>query len=172
MVPDNKQNKRPCDAYSMIRSAKSLQRLVKDLELNVKAPISDSLLFEGKFIAAPVLLALAVEIALKALQCRERKGKPDHHHDLLKLFDSLEKATQERLEAEIPEVPYPIPELLKLDFIPFYSGIRDTLKFHKDVFKNWRYIYENLGQKIHTGQLDRALNAIIKVYDETMDKSY
>ncbi len=33
----------------------------------------DSTLFQGMFLAAPVLMTLAVEIALKALQCQEGK---------------------------------------------------------------------------------------------------
>ena len=108
----------------MIRSAKSLQCLVKDLEDDPKAPISDSLLFEGKFIAAPVLLTLAVEIALKALQCKERKGMPDHGHDLLKLFNALEKTTQRQLEAEPPRSPAPNTGITKARVYSF--SFRDT----------------------------------------------
>ena len=60
------------DPYWMIENAKSLQRVAKDL-LEKSSIESDSLLFRGQILAAPILLTLAIEIALKAWLCRERK---------------------------------------------------------------------------------------------------
>ena len=74
------------DTDYMISNAKSLQRVVQELDRNAsKSRQSDPLLFMGIFHAVPILLSLATEIALKAYQCRERKGEPDHTHDLLEL---------------------------------------------------------------------------------------
>ena len=89
MKPDNKNSGARGDPDSMIWTAKSLQRVAKELDLPEEPSQSDSLLFMGKFFAGPVLLTLATEISLKAWQCRERKEKPDHSHDLLELFDGL-----------------------------------------------------------------------------------
>ncbi len=88
------------DADSMIRNAKALQRVVKELEKNKSKPFpsdgwgkwdrgtQDQLLFLGRFLAVPNLLSLATEIALKAWQCRERQKAPERTQDLLKLFQS------------------------------------------------------------------------------------
>ena len=77
----------------MIRNAKSLQdvanHLAADMELD-------------KFMSAPILMALATEIALKSLQCQEQKRPPMHTHDLLKLFEGLSENTQTRLEEGLP----------------------------------------------------------------------
>ena len=114
----------------MILNARSLQRVAKDLGRHMDDPHSDPLLFEGKFVAIPVLLTLATEIALKAWQCRERKAKPDRSHDLLKLFDGLSRDTQTRLEGKLPEVPCPIP-----GSPPTKPGIRTTLSSHRKIFE-------------------------------------
>lgn len=115
------------DPYWMIENAKSLQRVAKELqEKSAESIESDSLLFQGQFLAGPILLSLAVEIALKALLCQEQKKEPPLTHDLLDLFQHLEPATQESLQAHIPGwtmypvgfpegAPYPhesLPELL------------------------------------------------------------
>ena len=98
-MSENKNKGENWDTDSMIWNAKSLQRVAKELERHEESPQSDPLLFSGRFLAGPNPLTLATEIALKAWQCQERKGKPDRSHDLMKLFDSLESSTQETLEA-------------------------------------------------------------------------
>ena len=86
-----------CDAYSMIENARSLQRVAKELEWDwSKSPESDPVLFEGKFLASPILLTLAIEIALKAWLCRERKKDPPCIHDLLELFKNWNLAHKHR----------------------------------------------------------------------------
>ena len=57
----------------MIWNAKSLQRVMKELErYGSESSTSDPLLFQGSGLAGPILLSLATEISLKAWQCRER----------------------------------------------------------------------------------------------------
>ena len=90
------------DTESMIRNAKSLQRAVRELERDGSEPSpTDSLLFQGAILPRAILLSLAIEIALKACQCRERKDAPDRTHDLLDLFMGLEPKTQELLQAKM-----------------------------------------------------------------------
>ena len=86
------------DADTMIRNAKALQRVVKELEKNKPKPslsngwgkwnrgTQDRLLFMGRLLAVPNLLSLATEIALKAWLCWERQKAPERTHDLLELF--------------------------------------------------------------------------------------
>ena len=90
------------------------------------------------------------EIALKAWQCRERKGEPDHSHDLLELFDRLEPGTRELLKAEVPS----------------FEPLLKTLCSHRDAHTLWRYIHEDPGGVFHTASLNRALTVIIDAYDK------
>ena len=115
--------------------------------------------FDRSSIAGPVLLALAIELALKALQWNERDGRqPDHTHDLLKLFKGLKKDTRERIEANMPEVPGILPEL------PRRPGIRTALSRARNVFVDWRYPYEQRGLIVETAELKTALKAILDVH--------
>ena len=115
--------------------------------------------FDRSSIAGPVLLALAVELALKALQWNERDGRqPDRTHDLLALFKDLKKDTRERIEANMPEVPGILPDL------PRRPGIRTALCRAKNVFVNWRYPYEHRGLMVETADLKTALKAILDVH--------
>ena len=69
-----------CDSYGMIRSAEDLQRVVMYLdEASLESADSDPLLFGGRILAGPILMTLAVEIALKALLCQEQKKEPPPH---------------------------------------------------------------------------------------------
>ena len=61
-------------SFNMIDHAISLQQVAIHLEED-KNKKPDSPLFKGVFLAVPVLMTLAVEIALKALQCQD--GKED-----------------------------------------------------------------------------------------------
>lgn len=161
MVSDTKREK-IWDPDLMILRARSLKRLVEELKRNgTESRRSDGLLFKGKFLAVPVLLSLATEIALKAWQCRERNGPPDHGHDLLKLFDGLGKNAQRRLADKMPEVPSELPGLP-----PYYPGLRRALCLNKDIFVEWRYSHEHLNLYAETGVLKTALTAIVEAYNE------
>lgn len=115
--------------------------------------------FDRSPIAVPVLLALAIELALKALQWKERDGRqPAQTHDLLVLFKGLKKETRERIEANMPEVPGILPEL------PRRPGIRTALSRARNVFIDWRYPYEQPGLIVETAELKTALKAILDVH--------
>ncbi len=146
----------------MIWNAKSLQHVVKELDRNgLESPQLNTLLFEGKFLAGPIVLTLAIQIALKALKawlCLERKEAPPRTHDVLKLFKKLAPDTQKLLRAEMPgwpgirETPYKhgsLPELL-------YS--------HRNAHTYWRYIHEEHWGVFRSAELDRALTVIINAY--------
>lgn len=72
-------------------------------------------------LAGAILLSLATEIALKAWQCRKRKGVSDHTHDLLDLFNSLEPGIRELLEARMLYFK-PLPEILCSQVTPTHNG--------------------------------------------------
>ena len=121
-----------------------------------------SLLFEGTFLAVPNLLSLATEIALKAWQCRERQKAPDHIHNLLKLFQSLEQNTQEMLEARMRNLSPLEQEMLGAKMHP----LRDVLRSHSDVNIRWRYIHEETSAQCEIPEIDRALTVIIDAYEK------
>ena len=93
------------DPDRMILHALAVQKDVRALSSALDRH-EDLLMGQGH--VRPVLLALATEIALKAWQCRERKGPPDHGHDLVELFDALSEDARERLQAQLPEWPWPL----------------------------------------------------------------
>lgn len=166
------------DADVMIENAKSLQRVVKELEKNIfESCPQDQLLFMGKHLAVPNLLSLATEIALKAWQCRERQKAPERTHDLLKLFQSLGQNTQEMLEARMRRVsPHsvwaeqPGMQNLSQDVQDMLGArmhpIRDVLRSHSDANIRWRYLYEQSSARFETIEIDRALTVIIDAYEK------
>lgn len=110
----------------------------------------------------PVLLALAVEIALKAWQVREREGAPpDHGHDLVELFDALHADTQARLRERF-QVRSDTFGAQSAD--PFgMVGMKEVLEAHRETFEHWRYVHEH-DALFASSQLDEALTAIIEAY--------
>ena len=156
--------------YEMIDSAKSLQCVAKELDRNgSESPQPGSLLFMGKQRAVPILLSLATEIALKAWQIQEGKKMPDREHDLLKLFESLESDTRKMLEERMRMLsPTALLDQTK-------HPLRHVLRSHKEAFKDWRYSYEIIlrgGAMFETGDMDRALTAIVDVYYELISREF
>ena len=166
------------NADSMIENAKALQRVVKELEKNRPVPsLQDKLLFLGTGLAVPNLLSLAIEIALKAWQCRERQEVSERTHDLLKLFQSLEQNTQEMLEARMRkrspdsvQAEEPRRQNLSPDVQDMLGArihpLRDVLRSHSDVNIRWRYIHEETSAQFETPAIDRALTVIIDAYEK------
>jgi len=137
-MPDKKNRQAHWDPYWVIEDAKALQRVAEELRgQDSQSGESDALLFRGKFLAEAILLSLALEIALKAWQRRERQGAPDRSHDLLQLFEGLEEVTQKRLEAKMPPMVDPwLGETLR-------EGLRELLHSHQNAHTDWRYLYED-----------------------------
>lgn len=145
------------DPMRMAEDAWRLGCTVEHLRQSDGGPLQTALAASG---AGPILLAHALEIALKALQCRERKGlPPDRGHDLCKLFDALAKPTQERLMQAMPDAEWP---LTGMD-VPNHRGIRSALRHARKAGVKWRYRHEHRALMMETGELLRALEAIIRV---------
>ena len=160
------------DPYWMICHAKSLQEVANHLEANMEADLkSENFLFSGKYMSAPILMALATEIALKALQCQERKRSPMRTHDLLKLFEGLSEDTQTRLEEGLPSQLDPVSMRIQ-DFFPVGAGMRKVLEFHRYSFMHWRYKYERPGGSFFSSALNEALTVIINTYAQIQAESH
>ncbi|MDE0330243.1 MAG: hypothetical protein OXL41_00085 [Nitrospinae bacterium] len=176
-MSDSKNEAKKWDPDSMIWNAKSLQRVAEELERKKSDfPQLDSFLFMGIALASPILLSLATEIALKAWQFRERKGKPERTHRLLRLFEGLKSRTQERLETRMRKLsPHSvwavdprmqnIHEDLQDIFQAKMHPLRDVLCSHRDAHTHWRFIYEDPSGVFETAEINRALIVIIDAYD-------
>ena len=169
------------DVDSMIKNAKSLQRVAKELEKNSSEALqSDAWLFQGTFLAGPILLSLATEIALKAWRCQELNKAPKRTHNLLELFKDLKKDTQEILEAKMrkssphsvwaaePNMQELSPDLQDILGAKMHP-LRDVLCAHHDANMRWRFLYEKPQAFFETAEIDRALTVIIDAYYEKMD---
>ena len=183
MVSVNKNEAENWDTDSMIWNAKSLQRVAKELEQHEESPQSDPLLFFGRLQAGSILLTLAIEIALKALWCRERKRTPEKTHDLLKLFGGLESSTQEILEARMRKLsPHSVwaeePSMKNLNAdVQYLLGarrqpLRDILSSHRNANVRWRFLYEEFSAQFETAEIERALTVIIDAYENRKDEVF
>ena len=140
----------------MLLAAARLGQVVERLD---DPEVGFTVRFDQSSIVVPVLLSLAIEIALKALQWRERDGgTPVQTHDLLILYKGLKRDTRERIEANMPEVPGILPEY------PQRPGIRTALSRARRVFIDWRYPYEHSGLIVDTSDLQTALKAILDAH--------
>lgn len=146
----------------MMFSARALQELVGSFGNGVD-PSSNAALFEGQFIARPVLLAFAMELALKAWWAKENKDSDiPKMHDLLKLFDGLNEDTRTRLESAHPEIPHPYR-----GFPPIRPGLRSMLDSNRDAFVVWRYLHEHSSARFPDGEFNEALSSVIREFDWT-----
>ena len=113
--------------FHMIDHAISLRKVANFLDVN-ESKEPDTTLFHGKFLAAPILMTLAVEIALKALQCQEGKEEFDRDYNLVKLFQSLNKDTQAGLKVRLPPILDAVSLRLRVqDYCPVGAGIEKVL---------------------------------------------
>ena len=163
----------PFDTDFMIQSAAGLQSVAMKIHHEGKGALDkhDYPGFIGSFQAAPILLALGIEIALKAWICRNLKGSRPKGHDLLCLFDRLDRKTQNLLEeawqqgrgAGTPDDPiHELPAPTRL--IRRLSSLREVLEEHRRVFVSWRYLHEIPNARAGSGILDRVLTVLIEAY--------
>ena len=135
----------------------------------------DSTLFHGNILAAPVLMTLSVEIALKAMQCQEGEEEFDRDHSLAKLFQSLNKDTQARLKVRLPSILDEVSLQLGVqDYCPVGAGIEIVLEYHQNTFIDWRYLYERRSDiSCYLPELNKVLAAIIETRKERVaEKRY
>ena len=120
--------------FHMIDHARSLRQVANHLDEGMNAKV-DGTLFKGKILAVAVLMTLAVEIALKALQCQEDKEDIDRKHDLLELFRGVNEDTQARLKVRVPTILGPVSLKLGIQNInPVGAGIEKVLEYHQSTF--------------------------------------
>ena len=128
------------DTFHLIDKARSLQHAAEYLynRPEAQSPQKDLLPFTASFQAAPLLLAFATELALKAFICSERPGAPPKIHDLYHLYEALQSDTQTCLNTRFQILHPDSPHLL---FAPDPDGkpVRAILYSHRNMFNEWRY---------------------------------
>jgi hypothetical protein len=97
----------------------------------------------------PMLLALSMELALKAWFVFDWNDPNIAGHDLIKLFERLKPESQAKLDEEFKRSVAPYhPSFFHVDY-----GIRHILDQHKNAFIDWRYLHE---KKKKTMSFDQA----------------
>lgn len=130
-------------AIDIAASSKALVLHVQGIEpVDTKAPLEEfcgSSLFGAQIGISPMLLALSMELALKAwiIYDGTKKDVP-RVHDLSKLFSFISLATQECLKARYDrEIAPHHPSFFYSD-----NGLERTLKNARLAFVQWRYVHE------------------------------
>lgn len=160
------------DANVAIAQARGLRRVAADLDRirddylkGDRTPADDKDAkfaaeeFLGSMLAAPVVRALAAELALKAIAIKTT-GDHKRGHDLLKLFDALDQETRRAIQQKRKGV---IERVV-------HGSVRSILAKHKEDFTASRYVGEMPpGSKptfAYGVDLDVALLDLIAVFDE------
>jgi hypothetical protein len=110
----------------------------------------------------PMLLALAMELALKAWFVFDYDDPDIRGHDLSALFDRLKPESQKRLDAEFKASIVPMhPNLFFVDY-----GIRHILYQHRNAFIDWRYVHERKTMSFEHGAFEATLVMVLKEFDK------
>ena len=99
--------------------------------------------------------SLTLEIAIKALfKTLNPKSNPEHNHDLLTLFQSLNKGVKAKLSSQWQKVEGRSPMTQNLSFEEFLGE-------HRLTFEESRYLYENSkSYQMNTKDFDIAIGLI------------
>ena len=158
------------DANITIAQAMGLRRVVADLDhvwddylQGTRTPDNEKFAgeeFVGCMLAAPILRALAAELALKAITSK-MTGTHERGHDLLKLFDALDQSAQTAIEQQHKDGNAWI----------IHGSVRSILTSHKDDFVDSRYVGESWRPGTNPpyaygADLDVALRALIAAFYE------
>ena len=154
------------DANIAIAQAKGLRRVAADLGRGwddflhgTRTPDKEEFAgeeFAGCMLAAPILRALAAELALKAIASK-MTGTHERGHDLLKLFDGLDQSVRDCIEQQDAAVRH----------VRTHGSVRSVLANHNDDFTGWRYLGESWqGKNPYGDDLDAALRALIAAFHE------
>ncbi|MVA58535.1 hypothetical protein [Agrobacterium vitis] len=123
----------------------------------------DAILHMKEMGVEPMLLALAMELALKAWFVFDFDDpKHSKSHDLSKLFGRLKSESQEKLDQEFKKSVAPYhPNIFYVDY-----GIEHVLYQHKDVFVDWRYMHEPKSTMFERGAFEATLEMVLSEFDK------
>tara|TARA_R110000751_G_scaffold272764_1_gene373002 strand:- start:27796 stop:28332 length:537 start_codon:yes stop_codon:yes gene_type:complete len=121
-----------------------------------------SSLLKAQIGISPMLLALSMELALKAWIVYDgTKPNVPRDHDLSELFSYTSSATQERLKARYdieisPRHPSPFPK---------DNGLEHILKDARKAFVDWRYAYELDNARFDVGVFKETIELVLSEFE-------
>lgn len=119
-------------------------------------------LFRARIGIAPMLLALSMELALKAWIVRDQTLKSvPKSHDLLLLFQKTSLGTQERLTARFRQDcwrPDPHGMLMQVE-------LEDLLESARQAFVQWRYMHELETARFSTSEFSAAIHMTLAEFE-------
>ena len=121
-----------------------------------------SSLLRAQMSIEPMLLALSMELALKAWIVYDgtKKDAP-YAHDLWKLFSNTSAATQERLKKRYEMEIAPVhPNIFFSDY-----GLEHVLKNARNAFVQWRYSYELDRARFDHGLFTETVEMILSEFE-------
>jgi hypothetical protein len=153
-------------AIDIAASSKALLLHVQGTEpFETKAPLEEFCglnLFGAKMAISPMLLALSMELALKAWIVYDgtKKDVP-REHDLSILFSFISLATQECLNARYNR------EIAPHHPNPFYldNGLERTLENARLAFIQWRYVHELDRGRFEVGLFIETIEMILSEFE-------
>lgn len=145
----------------MVRTSRALiQRVHQCRKINPSDSSVDSAM--GGFGIDPMLIALAMELALKAWITLDRGSDPIRTHNLIKLFRMLDPKLQESFEKDFHEqCPWFKEEML-------YRTIEMILDCHANAFVQWRYMHEIDTERFSMSDMEYVLDVILKPIDQQL----
>ncbi len=144
-------------ANGLISQALGLQASYFVLDENSKRALTANidrkpLIFAGLSQSSSIILAFALEIALKGL-LMHRLSRFPKTHDLLKLYEQLDENDRIQISNLYTE---------KTE-----SDIIECLKRHKDMFMEFRYLEIEIDEP--NNNINAALNSVIDFYNQIKD---
>lgn len=105
--------------------------------------------------SSSIILSFALEIALKGL-LKHRFNKFPKTHDLLKLYDKLDKNDRDKIS--------------NLFSKKTNTDIEECLKRHKDMFMEFRYFEIEIDEPNNNENVNVAIDSVINFYNQIKDK--
>lgn len=109
----------------------------------------------------PMLLALAMELALKAWITLDQGTKKIREHDLAKLFGMLQPEHQEIIEREFQRAN---PWFNPSQWDPLGKNVASILDHHANAFVKWRYMHEMDYGNFSLSEMEYVLETILILF--------
>lgn len=109
----------------------------------------------------PMLLALAMELALKAWITLDQGTKTIREHNLSRLFSMLKPEQRREIENDLrTSCPWYNPSPLD----PLGMDVASILNHHADAFVKWRYMHEMTHGSFSISDMGNVLESVLRLF--------
>lgn len=143
-----------------IKMADTAEALVERVREANKGLLAESKIPAGLGID-PMLMALAMELALKAWITLDQGSKIIREHNLSKLFSMLRPEQQEKIEKDL-RISCPWYNSSPLD--PLGMDAASILDHHADAFVKWRYMHEMSHGSFSTSDMENVFESVLRLF--------